>query len=44
MGLEGSIIPTLKLIRRNIVLGIGCRKDFSAEKMQQTVLKMLKEY
>lgn len=38
------IEPTLKLIRRNIVLGIGCRKDFPTEKMKLTVLKMLKEY
>ncbi len=42
--LQEDIIPTLKLIRRDIVLGIGCRKDFSAEKMQQTVLKVLKEH
>ena len=40
---EGSV-PTLKLIRRDIVLGIGCRKDFSTEKMQKTVLKVLKEH
>ncbi len=39
-----DIIPTLKLIRRNIVLGIGCRKDFPTEKMQQTVIRILKEY
>lgn len=43
MGLEGSIKPMLKLIRRNIVIGIGCRKDFSAQQMQQTVLKILIE-
>ena len=42
--LKGDIVPTLKLIRRNIVLGIGCRKDFSTQKMQQTVLRILKEY
>lgn len=42
--LHGHIVPTLKLIRSDIVLGIGCRKDFSSEKMQQTVLRVLKEY
>jgi len=36
-------IPKLKLIRRDIVLGIGCRKDFSTEKMRYTVLNVLKE-
>lgn len=44
MHLQGTTVPTLKLIRRNIVLGIGCRKDFSTDKMQQTVLKVLKEH
>ncbi len=34
----------LKLIRRNIVLGIGCRKDFSRQVMKETVLKVLEEY
>lgn len=43
MGLELSLKPMLKLIRRNIVLGIGCRKNFSAKEMQQTVLNMLIE-
>jgi cobalt-precorrin 5A hydrolase len=43
MGLELSLKPMLKLIRRNVVLGIGCRKNFSASEMQQTVLKILKE-
>jgi cobalt-precorrin 5A hydrolase len=42
--LQENIVPTLKLIRRDMVLGIGCRKDFSSEKMQQTVLKVLKEH
>jgi len=41
---DHHVIPTLKLIRRNIVLGIGCRKDFSSEKMQLAVLRKLKEY
>ena len=43
-GLVENITPTLKLIRKNIVLGIGCRKKFPYEKMKQTVLRMLKEY
>ena len=42
--LLGGTVPTLKLIRKNIVLGIGCRKDFSSEKMQKAVLKVLKEH
>ena len=42
--LQEPIVPTLKLIRRDMVLGIGCRKDFSSEKMQETVLKVLKEH
>lgn len=42
--LVGRIKPTLKLIRKNIVLGIGCRKNFEVEKMHQAVLRMLKEY
>ena len=42
--LQGNIVPTLKLIRRNMVLGIGCRKDFSSEKMKETVLRVLKEH
>jgi len=41
---EGMNVPTLKLVRQNIVLGIGCRKNYSSEKMQQTVIRMLKEY
>ncbi|MBU3180578.1 cobalt-precorrin 5A hydrolase [Clostridium psychrophilum] len=36
--------PTLKLIRKNVILGIGCRKDFSSKKMRQTVIRILKEY
>jgi len=42
--LVANVIPTLKLIRKNIVLGIGCRKNFPSEKMKQIVLMMLKEY
>lgn len=42
--LEQHNVPTLKLIRPNIVLGIGCRKNFSQDKMKQTVIRMLKQY
>ncbi|MBU3178118.1 cobalt-precorrin 5A hydrolase [Clostridium estertheticum] len=42
--LEVYNVPKLKLIRRNIVLGIGCRKDFSEDKMNKTVIRMLKQY
>ncbi|MFT5872386.1 MAG: cobalt-precorrin 5A hydrolase [Clostridium sp.] len=42
--IDVHFVPTLKLIRKNIVLGIGCRKDFSVDKMHQTVLRILKEY
>ncbi|ERI91114.1 CbiG protein [Clostridiales bacterium oral taxon 876 str. F0540] len=37
-------IKTLYLIRKNIVLGIGCKKNYSPEKMKKTVLKALKNY
>lgn len=33
----------LKLIRKNIVLGIGCRKNYDAEIMKNNVVKVLKE-
>ncbi|MCY6372168.1 cobalt-precorrin 5A hydrolase [Clostridium ganghwense] len=36
-------IQDLKLIRRNIILGIGCRRDFDTEKMQKTVREVLEE-
>ncbi|HHX61200.1 MAG TPA: cobalt-precorrin 5A hydrolase [Epulopiscium sp.] len=32
---------TLKLIRKNIVLGIGCRKNIDPEKMRQYILSQL---
>jgi len=35
---------TLKLIRKNIILGIGCRKDFPLVKMKESVLNILKQY
>jgi cobalt-precorrin 5A hydrolase len=41
---KASKIPVLKLIRRDIILGIGCRKDFSIETMKVEVLEKLKEY
>lgn len=41
--LHGHDVPTLRLIRKDIVLGIGCRKDFSTDKMRSTVLRVLKE-
>jgi cobalt-precorrin 5A hydrolase len=37
-------VKKLKLIRRNIILGIGCRKDYSPEKMKKIVLEKLLEY
>lgn len=41
--LEIKSIKTLKLIRRDIVLGIGCRKNFEAKKMLDTVKALLRE-
>ena len=35
---------TLKLIRKNIVLGIGCKKDFSLSKMRESVLNILRQH
>jgi len=40
----GTNIPILKLIRRNIVLGIGCRKDYDSLKMRKNVLSELGKY
>jgi cobalt-precorrin 5A hydrolase len=37
-------VKNLKLIKKNIVLGIGCRKDYSSEKMQSFVERMLEGY
>ena len=36
-------IVSLKLIRRDIVLGIGCRKDFDTNSMKDIVTEVLKE-
>ncbi|MBK5242654.1 MAG: cobalt-precorrin 5A hydrolase [Clostridium sp.] len=35
---------SLKLIRRNIVLGIGCKKNFSVVKMRECVLSILEQH
>lgn len=40
-GING--VETLKLIRKNIVLGIGCKKNFPADKMRKSVLSILKK-
>ncbi|MCY6356322.1 cobalt-precorrin 5A hydrolase [Clostridium sp. ZS2-4] len=40
---QNKNFTSLKLIRKNIILGIGCRKDFDAEKMHKTVVKVLRE-
>lgn len=37
-------VDTLKLIRKDIVLGIGCRKNFEPEKMQETAEHLLREF
>lgn len=34
----------LKLIRKNIVLGIGCRKDYDEDTMEKTVFEVLEKY
>lgn len=34
----------LKLIRKNIVLGIGCRKNYDVDNMRNIVLEKLKEF
>ena len=40
---ENTIHKTLKLIRRDIVLGIGCRKDYDINSMEQNVMQVLRE-
>lgn len=37
-------VPILRLIRRNIVLGIGCRKNHDVESMYEKVLSRLEKY
>ncbi|MBC8061189.1 MAG: cobalt-precorrin 5A hydrolase [Clostridiaceae bacterium] len=34
----------LKLIRKNIILGIGCKKNYDSEKMLNQVCEVLREY
>ncbi|MCG4579957.1 cobalt-precorrin 5A hydrolase [Clostridium cochlearium] len=41
---ELSNMKKLKLIRKNIVLGIGCRKDYSKKAMENNVANTLREY
>lgn len=36
-------LKTLKLIRKNIVLGIGCRKNYDSDQLRDKVLQILKE-
>lgn len=36
--------PLLKLVRKNVVLGIGCKKAYSADKMLSTVKETLRNY
>lgn len=38
-----SRLPLLRLIRRNIVLGIGCKKNFPEEEMELAVKNSLRE-
>lgn len=37
-------METLRLIRKDVVVGIGCRKDFDSEKMGMTTRNIFKEY
>ncbi len=40
---QNENFTSLKLIRKDIILGVGCRKDFDVEKMHKTVIKVLRE-
>lgn len=40
---EKEIPKSLKLIRSNIILGIGCRKDYPIDAMKEKVLEVLKD-
>ena len=42
--IDFSNIKMLKLIRKNIILGIGCKKNYDGEKMLKQVSEVLKEY
>lgn len=44
LNVNNKQIDVLKLIRKDIILGIGCRKDFNSEKMKETVENILREY
>lgn len=37
-------IKTLYLLRKSIILGIGCKKNYPVEVMKETVLEVLKNY
>lgn len=39
-----NIEPCLKLVRKDIVLGIGCRKDYDPHKMKDKVLEVLTKH
>lgn len=41
---ELSNVKKLKLIRKNIVLGIGCKKDYSKKSMEDNIISTLNEY
>jgi Cobalamin biosynthesis protein CbiG len=40
---KNRTLATLKLIRKDIVLGIGCRKNFSPDEMRKTIQNLLKD-
>lgn len=40
---KNRTLATLKLIRKDIVLGIGCRKNFSSDEMRKTIQSLLKD-
>lgn len=42
--IDFSNIDVLKLLRKNIILGIGCKKNYDSEKMHRQVSEVLKEY
>jgi cobalt-precorrin 5A hydrolase len=42
-GIGKTTIYQLKANKKNIILGVGCRKDFDAEKMHKTVVQVLME-
>jgi len=42
--IDFSNTTVLKLLRKNIILGIGCKKNYDSEKMLKKVFEVLKEY